>query len=120
MRLALAGGRGAFAQQGILDAAGDFISQEQGTVVFQDRADAAVDAGKPAGNSAADAKAVEACCGALAAESKKTGPNSNKYKSAAAVCSGIAASVKKGVADAASAKTTIRAQLTGVPIPGGC
>lgn len=94
--------------------------KDAGTVKDASVADAAADAAKPASNSAADAKAVEACCAALAAESKKTGPHTNKYKSAAAVCSGIAASVKKGAADATSARTTIRAQLTGVPIPGGC
>jgi len=94
--------------------------KDAGTTKDAGSADAAVDAGKPASNPAADAKAIEACCGALATEAKKPGPHSNKYKSAAAVCSGIAASVKKGAADAASARTTIRAQLQGVPVPGGC
>ena len=85
------------------------------------KVDASVpDAAAPAANTAADAKAIEACCASLAAESKKPTPHSNKYKSASAVCGGIAAQVKKGNANAASARTTIRAQLQGVPVPGGC
>ncbi len=65
-------------------------------------------------------QSIQRCCNALAAGAKKPGPQHNKYQAAAAVCSGIAAQVKKGAANATSARTTIRAQLQGVPVPGGC
>jgi len=78
------------------------------------------DAGRLSSTSAADAQAISACCGKLNAEAAKGGMNANKYKSAAAVCGGIAQSVKSGKANAASARTMIRAQLQGVPVPGGC
>lgn len=82
----------------------------------------AEDAGEPEKKKVAvnPAASVQACCNALNAAAKKPGMTQNKYKAAAAVCSGIAARVKKGAANAASARTTIRAQLQGVPIPSGC
>lgn len=64
--------------------------------------------------------AIRRCCNALAAAAKKPGLNHNKYQAAAAVCSGIAAQAKKGNANPSAARTTIRAQLQGVPVPGGC
>jgi hypothetical protein len=81
------------------------------------------DAGAPppktADNSAAY-KSVMACCGALSSAAKKDPKTQNKYTAAAAVCSGIAQQVKKGAADASAARTLIRAQLHGVPVPGAC
>lgn len=65
-------------------------------------------------------QSIQRCCNALAAAAKKPGLKHNQYKSAAAVCAGIAAQAKKGAANAAAARTTIRAQLHGVPVPGGC
>jgi hypothetical protein len=87
---------------------------------------AKVDAGKPdaatapPANTAADYKAIMACCGALANEAKKPGLKQNQYKSAAGVCGGIAQRVKSGQANAAAARTLIRAQLAGAPVPGSC
>jgi hypothetical protein len=63
---------------------------------------------------------IQRCCNALAAAAKKPGLKHNRYQAAAAVCSGIAAQAKKGNANPAAARTTIRAQLQGVPVPGGC
>lgn len=75
---------------------------------------------QPATNTAADYKAIMNCCGALANEAKKPGMKQNQYKSAAGVCGGIAQKVKSGSANAAAARTLIRAQLAGAAVPGGC
>lgn len=75
---------------------------------------------QPATNTAADYKAIMNCCGALANAAKKPGMKQNQYKSAAGVCGGIAQKVKSGAANAAAARTLIRAQLAGAPVPGGC
>ena len=63
---------------------------------------------------------IQRCCNALAAEAKKDGRGKNQYSAASAVCTGLAQKVKTGAATAAGAKTTLRAQLQGVPMPGGC
>ena len=78
------------------------------------------DAGAAPKGDEAGYKALMACCGALNAEVKKASQYKNKYTAAAAACIGIAQSVKKGAANAASAKTTIHAQLVGAPVPHGC
>ncbi len=83
-------------------------------------ASAAPSASAPAPNTAASYSEIQRCCSALSAEAQNPGMNQNKYKAASATCAGIAQAVKAGKADAASAKTTIRAQLHGVPIPPGC
>jgi hypothetical protein len=44
----------------------------------------------------------------------------DRYSAASSVCKRLAGLVKDGTANAASARTTLRAQLQGVPIPGGC
>jgi hypothetical protein len=64
--------------------------------------------------------AIQRCCNALAAAAKKEGRTKNQYTAASAVCTGLAQKVKTGAATAAGAKTTLRAQLQGVPMPGGC
>ena len=63
---------------------------------------------------------IQRCCNALAAEAKKDGRGKNQYSAASAVCTGLAQKVKTGAATVAGAKTTLRAQLQGVPMPGGC
>ena len=73
----------------------------------------------PSGSHAAF-QSLSRCCGALAARAKKKDRNTNKYSAASAVCSGLAQQVKKGKANLSAARTTLRAQLQGVPIPGGC
>ena len=80
------------------------------------------DAGAPVAAKGDDAgfKSIMGCCGALGGEAKKPGMNKNRYSAAASVCGGIAQSVKTGKANAAAARTTIRAQLQGVPVPSGC
>jgi hypothetical protein len=83
-------------------------------------ASAAPSASAPPPSTAASYAAINACCGALNAEAKKGGLNGNKYTAAAATCHGIAQQVKSGKADPAAAKTTIRAQLQGVPVPAAC
>ncbi len=80
--------------------------------------DAAVATG--GGASAADLKAIQACCNAIDAESKKTGPNQPKYKTASGLCVQIHQRVKDGKVDAASARPMIRAQLAGAQVPAGC
>jgi hypothetical protein len=82
----------------------------------------AKDAGvvQPATNTAADYKAIMNCCSALANEAKKPGIKQNQYKAAAGVCGGIAQKVKSGSANAGAARTLIRAQLAGAPVPGAC
>ena len=65
---------------------------------------------------------VQSCCSALLAAS--TNPNSghakNKYAAAATTCAGLEQAIKTGKANAAAARVTLRAQLVGVPVPGGC
>jgi hypothetical protein len=75
---------------------------------------------QPATNTAADYKSIMACCNSLANEAKKPGLKQNQYKTAAGVCGGIAQKVKSGSANAAAARTLIRAQLAGAPVPGAC
>jgi hypothetical protein len=75
---------------------------------------------QPATNTAADYKAIMNCCSALANEAKKPGLKQNQYKTAAGVCGGIAQKVKSGTANAGAARTLIRAQLAGAPVPGSC
>jgi hypothetical protein len=75
---------------------------------------------QPATNTAADYKSIMACCNALANEAKKPGLKQNQYKTAAGVCGGIAQKVKGGSANAGAARTLIRAQLAGAPVPGSC
>lgn len=65
-------------------------------------------------------EALLACCTALHAAAKPEGPAQTKYTTAAAVCSGIARQVKKGGADLGSARTLVRAQLSGLTLPSGC
>jgi hypothetical protein len=83
-------------------------------------ASAAPSASAPPPNTTASYNEIQRCCGALSAEAKKPGLSQNQYKAAAATCGGIAQQVKAGKADAAAAKTLIRAQLHGVAIPPGC
>lgn len=65
---------------------------------------------------------VDACCSALAAlgRSGKDAAVKSKAKTASMVCSGIAKRVTSGETTRASALTSVRAQLAGVPIPGEC
>jgi hypothetical protein len=60
------------------------------------------------------------CCNALTAAANKGGSSQNKYKSAAATCESLAKQVKSGKAIYGAAKVTVRAQLSGVPVPSGC
>jgi len=80
---------------------------------------AAPDAGKVATASQA-LKQIQTCCAAIGAAAKQPGKNQTKYSSAATTCQALAASVKAGKTNAASAPTLIRAQLQGVPLPAGC
>jgi len=57
---------------------------------------------------------------ALSAAAKKGGNSKNQYTAAAAVCKGLDAQIKKGSANLASARVTLRAQLAGAPVPNGC
>lgn len=75
------------------------------------------DAGKkspPAGQS------IKGCCAALAKAAQGDALHAPRYKAAAAVCAGLVKSVNSGAANLNSARTTLRAQLQGIPIPGGC
>jgi len=65
---------------------------------------------------------ISGCCSALKSEAAKAAAaDKPTYASAAAVCDGLAASVKKGAIPAASAKRTVRAQLQRArSIPGAC
>lgn len=78
---------------------------------------AASDAGKKAANPGAS---IKGCCAALARAAANAEKHVNRYKAAAAVCNGLAQSVNAGTASAGAARTTLRAQLQGIPIPGGC
>jgi hypothetical protein len=80
-------------------------------------AGAPTDAGKKAVNPGAS---IKGCCAALARQAAQAEKHVNRYKAAAAVCSGLAQSVNAGTASAGAARTTLRAQLQGIPIPGGC
>jgi hypothetical protein len=77
-------------------------------------------ASAPPPSSQASFQSIQRCCAALSAESKKEGPNKSRYATAATTCYGIAQQVKDGKADPAAAKTTIRAQLSRVPVPAAC
>lgn len=74
---------------------------------------------KPSATST-EAAAILKCCSALDAAAQKDNLHKSRYSSASAVCKGLAAQVKSGAANPTSVKTTLRAQLQGVPIPGGC
>jgi hypothetical protein len=65
---------------------------------------------------------VQACCNALSAASAnpKSGHAKNKYASAATTCAALEQAIKTGKATMAGATLTLRAQLIGVPVPGGC
>jgi hypothetical protein len=80
-------------------------------------AGAAPDAGKKTVNPGAS---IKGCCAALARAATTAEKHVNRYKAAAAVCNGLAQSVNAGTASAGAARTTLRAQLQGIPIPGGC
>jgi hypothetical protein len=65
---------------------------------------------------------VQACCTALAEAAKKSSKpkEQQRYGSAASVCAGLEKALKSGRANLAATKVTLRAQLAGVPVPGGC
>lgn len=65
---------------------------------------------------------ISGCCSALKSEAAKAAAaDKGAYASAAAVCDGLAPSVKKGAIPAANAKRTVRAQLQRArSIPGAC
>jgi hypothetical protein len=66
------------------------------------------------------AASIQRCCTALDGAAEKGGLTKNQYAAASSVCKRLAGMVKEGSANAASVRTTLRAQLQGVPLPGGC
>ena len=65
---------------------------------------------------------IDACCSALASVSSSGRAADTKSKAAlgSKICSSIAPLVKSGKTTRASALSTIRAQLSGIEIPGEC
>lgn len=69
----------------------------------------------------ADANAVAACCAALKSEEGKASPGDKpKYTNAAAVCSGLVDSIKRGQSSRSSVMGTLRGQMKGGSLPGAC
>jgi hypothetical protein len=69
----------------------------------------------------AEANAMGSCCSALKAEgSKAKAADKGTYDAAAAVCGGLAESIRKGQSSRASSMGTLRAQMKGKPLPGAC
>lgn len=62
---------------------------------------------------------IDSCCAALS-HAGKTKAEKDKAATAAKVCTGVAALVKSGKSQRASALTTIRAQLGGIEVPAEC
>lgn len=62
---------------------------------------------------------IDGCCAALS-RAGKTKQEKDKATMVAKVCTGIAALVKSGKTQRASALTTIRAQLSGTDVPAEC
>lgn len=100
----------------VIDAAAG--AADAGDAAATSDAGAAADAGsKKAVNPGAS---IKGCCAALAKAAATSEKHVSRYKAAAAVCNGLAQSVNAGTASAGAARTTLRAQLQNIPIPGGC
>ena len=65
---------------------------------------------------------IDGCCAALTSFSQATKNKSDRDKAtqAAKICNGIAALVKSGKTQRASAMASIKAQLSGIPAPAEC
>ena len=108
------------------DAATAAAAQDAAAAVGDAAAAATADADAAAADGGTGKKAVnpaasiKGCCAALGRAAAAAEKHVNRYKAAAAVCNGLAQSVNAGTASPAAARTTLRAQLQGIPIPGGC
>jgi hypothetical protein len=83
-------------------------------------ADGGVQTTESAAKKPAPTASIKGCCAALAKATGDTVQATNRYKSAAAVCNGLAQSVNAGTATPGAARLTLRAQLQGLRVPGGC